>query len=58
MLGQSGSILRESYKDSLRDILGGVWLASHAKGSRVNEVNVSSDQFSECGFRAMLGEIS
>ena len=56
MLSQSRGILREGYKYSLGDVLGGVRLAGHAKGGGVDEINVTADQFGERSFGAVLGK--
>ena len=58
MLMQSIGVLCESGEYGLRHVLGGVRLASHAKGGGVDKVNVSPDQFGERHFRTVLGKVA
>src|SRR5262245_14372980 len=57
MLSEARGILRQRHEHSLRDVSSGMRFASHAKGSGVDQVNVSPDQFGEHGFGAAFGEV-
>ena len=47
MILQPDGILSQRQKYGLRDVPGGMRLARHAEGGRINEINMPADQFRE-----------